>query len=341
METGHRLPYRPDARARLNRRVLLGGLGCIVAWPFSARAFEAVRTPVVGLLSSVSFEAYAERVAALRDGLKQTGFVEGQNAAFEYRAAPGQIERLPELAAELVRRGADIIVTFGGDAPVRAAQAATATIPIVFTTGSDPSDFGLVANLNKPEANVTGVSFYSWELGPKRLQILRELRPQANRVAFLIGQSTAEPQKYVEEFEEAARNLGVETVAIKAQTEAAIDEAFAGFSRQGIAGVVVSNDAFLNSCRGQIVRLAARHAVPAIYSYREHVQAGGLISYGANVLEMYRKAGVYAGRILSGTKAGDLPVLLPTKFELLVNLGTARALGLEIPKTVIVDETFE
>ena len=327
----------------MNRRAVIAGLGCAVAWPFAGRAQQPAKTPVIGLLSSVSFESYAERIAAIRDGLTQAGIVEGKNATFEYRAAPGEIERLPELAAELVRRGVDVIVTVGGDTPVRAAQAATSTIPIVFATGSDPSDFGLVANLNKPEANIPGVSFFAWELGPKRLQLLHELLPQAKRFALLMGYSAVDPKKYTDEFEEAARNLGVETVAVTAQTAEAIDEAFAAFAAQGIAGLVVSNDAFLNSCRKQVVKLADRHAVPAIYPYREHVQAGGLMSYGTDVLEMYRQAGIYAGRIIGGAKPGDLPVILPTKFEMLINLRTARALGLDVPRALIfrTDDVIE
>jgi putative tryptophan/tyrosine transport system substrate-binding protein len=327
---------------RMSRRAVVVGFGCAAVWSLAGRAHQPGRTPVIGLLSSVSFESYAERIEAIREGLKQAG-IEEKNVAFEYRAAAGRIERLPELAAELVRQGVDVIVTVGGDPPARAAQAATSTIPIVVTTGSDPSDFGLVANLNKPEANITGVSFFAWELGPKRLQLLHELLPKAKRFALLMGYSAIDPRKYVEEFEEAARNLGVETIAVTAQTPAAIDEAFAAFAAQGIAGLVVSNDAFLNSCRKQVVGLAERHSVPAIYPYREHVQAGGLMSYGTEVLEMYREAGGYTARILAGAKPGDLPVLLPTKYEMLINLKTARLLGLDVPRTLIfrTDEVVE
>jgi putative ABC transport system substrate-binding protein len=309
------------------------------------RAQQPAKRPVIGLLSSVSFEAYAVRVDAFRQGLKDTGFVEGNNVTLEYRSADGRVERLPSLAIELVRQQVDVIITVGGDAPVYAAKAATSTIPIVFASGADAIDSGFVISVSRPEANITGVSFappFSSELNPKRLELLRDLFPGARLFGFLVG-PVANPERFIDAFVLAAQNMGLRGVASRADTGEEIDKAFTTFVQQGIAAVVIQNDAFLNSRRDQIVALAARHAIPAIYAYREHIIAGGLMSYGTNVNEMYRQAGIYTGRILQGARPGDLPVMTPTKFELLINLKTAKTLGLTIPQSILLraDEVIE
>jgi putative tryptophan/tyrosine transport system substrate-binding protein len=331
----------------VTRRQFIALVGCaVVAWPFAAHSQQPA-IPVIGFLSSVSFESYANRIAAFRQGLKETGFVEGNNVTFANRSAEGQVERLPAFAAELVRQQVAVIVTIGGDTPAKAAKEATSTIPIVFATGSEALDVGLVTSLNRPEANATGVSFFSSELAPKRLELLRDLLPQASLVAFLdgsVGTTKESFERYAKGFELAARNLGLRSVTLLGvDTELKIDRAFANMVQQRVSALVVSNDAYLNSRRAQIVASAARHAIPAMYPYREQIAAGGLISYGTDVNEMYRQAGIYAGRILKGAKPGDLPVLSPTKFELLINLKTAKVLGLTVPPSMLAraDEVIE
>jgi putative ABC transport system substrate-binding protein len=320
----------------MRRRDFTFGLGGAAAasllWPFPARA-QRRAMPVIGLLSGVSFESYADRVAAWRQGLKETGFVEGQNVAVEYRSADGQYDRVRALADDLVRRQVAVIVTIGA-APPLVVKAATSTIPIVFATGGDALNTGLVARLNRPEANMTGVSFISNPLGPKRLEILRTLAPEATVIAFLQNSAGGDADD-AKDIVAAGQTLGRRIVLLDARTEQEIDAAFATMVQQRIGALVVSNDAFLNSRRAQIAGLAARHKLPAIYAYREHVQAGGLISYGTDVLEMYRWAGVYTGRILRGEKPADLPVMQPTRFELIINLKTAKALGLDVPPLLL------
>jgi putative ABC transport system substrate-binding protein len=320
----------------MRRRDFTFGLGGAAAssllWPLAARAQRRVM-PVIGLLNGVSFESYAERVAAWRQGLKETGFVEGQNVAIEYRSADGQYDRVRALADDLVRRQVAVIVVIGA-APPLVVKAATSTIPIVFATGSDALNTGLVARLNRPEANMTGVSFVSNPLGPKRLEILRTLVPEATVIAFLQNPAGGDADD-AKDIVAAGQTLGRRIVVLDARTEQEIDAAFATMVQQRIGALVVSNDAFLNSRRAQIAGLAARHKLPAIYAYREHVQAGGLISYGTDVLEMYRWAGVYTGRILRGEKPADLPVMQPTRFELIINLKTAKALGLDVPPLLL------
>jgi putative ABC transport system substrate-binding protein len=290
---------------------------------------------VVGVLNFVSLESYADRIASFRQGLKDTGFVEGQGLLLEYRSADGHADRLPMLVADLVRQKVDVIFTLGGSSAALAVKALTATIPIVFATGGDPIAEGLVASLSRPEANLTGVSFYSDLLAGKRLELLRDLLPQAKSVAFLTGFNPA-IQPTLNDLAAVSRPGGVQVIILDVKSEQDIDAAFATIDRQRIDALVVQNDAFLNSRRDQIVALAARYAVPAIYAYREHILAGGLISYGTDVVEMYRPAGVYVGRILKGAKPADLPIMQPTKFELIVNLKTAKALGLVIPETFLL-----
>jgi putative ABC transport system substrate-binding protein len=327
----------------MRRREFIAGLGGAAAWPLVAGAQQPA-LPMIGLLNGVSFEAYANRVAAFRQGLKEVGFVEGQNVAIEYRSADGHPERLPALVTDLVRRQVGVIVAIGGDGPVRAAKVATASIPIVFATGGDALASGLVTSLSRPGENVTGITFLNGKVGPKRLQLLCEVVAEGPNLAYLMSSKDAAlVEVLVSDHMAAARSLGRELVAFDVDTEQDIDSAFAAMVQQRVAALVVNPDAFLNSRRDQIIKLAAHHAIPTIYSNREYVPAGGLMSYGVELYDLYREAGVYAGRILKGAKPADLPVLQPTKFELVINLKTARALGLEIPPTLVAtaDEVIE
>ena len=277
-------------------------------------------------------------------GLKESGFVEGENVAIEYRAADGQAERLPVLAADLVRRQVVVIVAIGADATPKAAMAVTRTIPIVFATGGDALAQGLVASLNRPQRNVTGISFNNNPLGPKRLELMRDVQPQVTLIAYLRSSSLAiDDRADADAVVSAGRTLGRQVVIFDAGTERDVNSAFATMAQQRVGALVVSPDAFLNTRREKIVALTARHAIPTIYSNREYVRAGGLMSYGVELYAVYRLAGAYAGRILKGAKPADLPVQRPTKFELVINLKTAKALGLTIPETLLAtaDEVFQ
>jgi len=298
--------------------------------------------PVIGFLGSASRSA--PLVAAFLEGLAETGYVEGQNAAIEYRWAEGRYDRLPALAAELVKRGVDVIVTQGGIAPTRAAKSATSTIPIVFAVGTDPVEDGLVASFARPGGNLTGVTFMMAELNPKRLELLSELVPQARVIALLVNSNnhpTAE--RTMRDVQEAARAKEVQLLILKAETESEIDAAFASFVQLHASALLVGQDPFFASRREQLVALASRNAVPAIYENREYIASGGLISYGTSLAAAYRQVGVYAGKILNGAKPADLPVERPTRFELVVNLKTAKALGLTMPPSILVraDEVIE
>jgi putative ABC transport system substrate-binding protein len=326
----------------MRRRDLIALLGgAAAAWPLAARAQQPPLL-VVGVLNFVSMEAYADRIASFRQGLKDTGLVEGQGLLLEYRSADGHEERLPALAADLVRQKVAALFALGGDRVPLAAKAATSSIPIVFAIGGDPIASGLVKSLSRPEANLTGVSFYSVQLTGKRIDLLHEVVPDARSIAVLYNDPT-DKAFLGPDLEQSNRGLGLQLVVFKVTSDQEIAAAFAAIRQQAIGALVVQNDAFLNSRRDQIVALAARNAIPAIYAYREHIQAGGLISYGTNVNEMYRPAGIYAGRILKGAKPADLPVIQPTKFELIVNLKTAKALGLKIPPLLLTlaDEVIE
>jgi putative ABC transport system substrate-binding protein len=325
----------------MRRRDFLTVLGGAAAWPVAVGAQQQPLL-VVGVLNFVSMEAYADRIASFRQGLKDTGLVEGQGLLLEYRSADGHRERLPELAADLVRQKVAAIFALGGDSAPLAAKAATPSIPIVFAIGGDPIASGLVKSLSRPEANLTGVSFYSTQLAGKRIELLHEVVPDARSIAVLYSDATAETF-LGPDLEQSSRGLGLQLVVFKVTSEQEIAAAFAAIRQQAIGALVVQNDAFLNSQRDQIVALAARNAIPAIYAYREHILAGGLISYGTDVNEMYRPAGIYVGRILKGAKPADLPVIQPTKFELIVNLKTAKALGLKIPPLLLTlaDEVIE
>jgi len=317
---------------------LLGGAAA--AGPLAASAQQAAM-PVIGLLDQRSPDALADRLRGFRQGLKDAGFVEGQNAAIEYRWAENQLDRLPELAADLVRRQVAVIVAPAGLAPALAAKAATKTIPIVFVIADDPVRLGLVASLARPRGNLTGINFLSGELTAKRLELLRELMPSATRVAVLVNPANAEnPER---EVETAARSIGLQIQTLNASTIREINAAFATFVRERPDAVFVGLDPFFNSRRIQLVQLAARYAIPASYPARDFAEAGGLMSYGADIADAWRQAGSYAGRILKGAKAADLPVVQSSKFELVFNVQTAKALGLTVPDKLLVaaDEVIE
>jgi putative ABC transport system substrate-binding protein len=319
---------------------LLGGAA--VGWPLAARAQQAAM-PVIGFLSGQSSRSFVPHLAAYHQGLKQTGYVEGHNVAIEYRWAEGQRDRLPALAADLIQRQVAVISATGGVGSGLAAKAATATIPIVFGVGSDPVKDGLVTSLNRPGGNMTGISWFNAQVTAKRLGLLDELVPGAGTVAMLISPSDPDARTQLADVQDAARVLGRRAVIVNAATTDEIDAAFAALVQQRAAALVVASNPFYLNRRDQIIALAARHAVPAIYSNRDYVTAGGLMSYGNNLPDAYRRNGIYAGRILKGDKPGDLPVDQSTKFELVINLETVKALGLDLPLSlqIRVDEVIE
>jgi len=299
--------------------------------------------PVIGFLRDASFpEPDANhRLTAFRQGLKETGYVEGQNVAIEYRSAEGQTDRLPLLVADLLRRQVALIV--GNTPAALAAKAATTTVPIVFVTGGDPVRVGLVASLNRPGRNVTGVSFTSVELAAKQLGLLRELRPGAARIAVLVDPKFPTTERFVSEVRTAASAVGLQLIVLEVSSDREIETAFVALVQRGAGALLVGGGGLMYSRRERIVALAAHHRIPAIYVLRDYVTAGGLMSYGSSMSDAYRQAGIYAGRILKGEKPGDLPVMLPTKFELVINVKTAKALGLEIPDKLLAlaDEVIE
>ena len=317
--------------------------GAAAAWPLAARA-QKPALPVIGFLDSRSPEALTDRLRGFRQGLKEAGFIEGENVAIEYRWAENQIDRSPVLAAELVSRRVTLIATGGGPAPALAAKAATTTIPIVFLSADDPVRRGLVASLARPGGNLTGVNFYNNELAAKQLGLLRELVPGAARVAALVNPAnTMIAELTLRDVNSAARTIGVETHVLRASTNREIDAAFATLGRERPDALFVGGDPLFNSRRLQLSLLAMRHAIPAIYSGREYAEVGGLMSYGSDISDAYRQMGVYAGRILNGTKPADLPVVQSTKFDLVINHQTARMLGLTIPPSLLAraDEVIE
>jgi putative ABC transport system substrate-binding protein len=299
--------------------------------------------PVIGWLSSVSPGSSAHLVAAFRQGLSEAGYVEGQNVTIEYRWAEGRDDRLPAFAADLVGRKVDLIVASGSLLSTRAAKSATSTIPIVFPALSDPVAAGLVASLARPGGNLTGFSPFQYEMMPKRLELLTELVPQARVIALLVTPHEPRTEGLIRDMQEAARVRGVQLLVLKASTGSEIDAAFSTLVELQAGALVVGPDSFFGSRREQIVALASRHAVPAISAWREMVAADGLISYGPSIVALYRQAGIYAGRILKGEKPADLPVQRPTTFELVINLKTAKALGLTIPHSMLMlaDEVIE
>ena len=318
----------------MRRREFTAGLGASLAAPLAARAQQPL-VPVIGFLNSGSPGPFAKMLAAFHQGLKDGGYVEGQNVVVEYRWAEGHYDRLSTLAAELVRRRVAVIAATGGTPSARAAKAATATIPIVFVA-ADPVRDGLVASLNRPGGNVTGVSVFSAELAPKRLQLLRELVPKAGKVAALTNPASMDEA-------ETLTRAGLPLLTITAEAESDFEPAFIQAAQQGVEALLVTADPFFNSRRAQIVALAARHSLPAAYPWREYVETGGLMSYGTNLAGTYRQVGQYVSRVLKGDKPADLPVQNPTKFDLAVNLKTAKALGITIPETLLAtaDEVIE
>src|SRR5262245_26483453 len=329
------------ARRRQFIRLLLGGAAA--AWPTAARAQQSAM-PVIGFLHPASPDTYTDRLRAFRQGLKETGFVEGENVAVEYRWAENQFDRLPALATELVRRPVAVIVTTGGPFPALAAKSATATVPIIFAVPEDPVRLGLVASLARPGGNATGINFFSEELTAKRLGLLRELVPAATRVAVLVNPANAgATPTMLPDLEAAARAMGLQIQVVNANTSSEIDAAFATFTRVRPDALFVTGGPFLLSRRVQLALLAVRHAVPTSYGSREYVEFGGLMSYGTNQTDVLRQVGVYAGRILKGAKPADLPVLQAIKFELVINQQAARAIDLIVPPTLIAraDEVIE
>jgi putative ABC transport system substrate-binding protein len=325
----------------MRRREFIGGLGvAVAAWPLAVHA-QQPGLPVIGFLNTQAAAHNANRIAAFRQGLNEAGFVEGRNVSVEFRWADNQLDRLPALAADLVRRRVTIIAANGTAAS--AAKTATTIIPIVFVSGDDPIDQGLITTLSRPGGNVTGVSFLTSPLNPKRLELLHELVPKSMAIAILLD-PTVNPDVVLQNIEAAARLLGRDTLVLKPETDAEINAAFASIVRQARAhALFVGTGPFLTSLRRQIATLATRHALPGSYGSREFVEMGGLMSYGASPTDAYRRGGNYVGRILKGEKPGDLPVELPTKYELVINLATAKALGLEIPAKILalVDEVIE
>jgi putative ABC transport system substrate-binding protein len=327
---------------RMKRREFITLLGGAAAWPLAARAQQPA-VPVIGILASVSPAPYASYIAAVKEGLRQTGYVEGRNVAIEYRWAEGQYDRLPQQAIELVDRGIAVIVLVGGGPTTAAAKAATATIPIVFVTGEDPVKSGAVASLNRPGGNATGVSLLTVAMEAKRLQLLHELMPNAAVVAIIVNPNNPQADEQLQELQAAARTLGVQVEAFKAGSPSEIDAAFAKLVERRASALHIAADAFFNTRREQFVVLSARHALPAIFHFREFAAAGGLMSYGPSLTDAYRQEGIYAGRILKGEKPAEMPVQQAVKIELVINMQTARALGLTVPLPLLgrADEVIE
>jgi len=316
--------------------------GVVAAWPLAARAQQPAM-PVVGFLGAPSAAPYERYVAAVHQGLKEVGYIEHQNVAMEYRWANSQYDRLPGLAADLVSRRVAVIVPIGGAPAVLAAKAATSTIPIVFNMGADPIGLGLVTNLNRPGGNITGVAMMTLEIETKRLELLHELAPASTPIAILLNPSNAQAETQEREAQAAALVIGRKVLVLKAGTEHEIERAFATLVRERAAALLVGGDTFFTSQATLFVVLTARHSIPTVCPFRSFVDAGGLMSYGSSLLDAYRQTGVYTGRVLKGEKPADMPIVQPTKFELVINLKTARAVGIPIPATLLAraDEVIE
>jgi putative ABC transport system substrate-binding protein len=326
----------------MRRREFIAALGSAAAWPLSARAQQPPST-VIGFLHPSSAEAYASLMLTFRNGLGEVGYIEGRNLIIEYRWADDHYDRLPALAAELVGQRVSVIATANATAAALAAKAATSTIPIVFTIGADPVQFGLVASLNHPGGNVTGVSFLSNLLVAKQLGLLQEFVPAASEFGLLVNPDNPNAEPDTRHAKAAADSLGRKIHIVYASSERDLGSAFTALIERHVAALVVVPDALFVGQRQQLATLASRHAIPTIYSNRVYADAGGLMSYGASQLDAYRQAGIYVGRILNGEKPADLPVIQPTKFELVINLKTAKALGLSVPQTLLstADEVIE
>jgi putative ABC transport system substrate-binding protein len=324
------------------RREFITFLGGAATWPLAARAQQAAM-PMIGFLQSGSPGGTAHMVAAFQTGLREAGFIEGQNVGIIYRFADGQYDRLPVLAAELLQSQVAVLAATGGDPAVLAAKAATSTIPIVFTTGGDPVALGHVASLNRPGGNVTGVAIFTSNLGAKRLGLLRQLLPKVDAVGVLANPTYSDAAAQLKDVEAAAASLNVRLIVTNASADRDFAPAFTLLLQERAGALLVAADPFFNTRRDQIVALAARHAIPAIYEWREYAIAGGLMSYGTSLTDSYRQAGIYVGRMLKGEKPAELPVMQTTKFEFVINLKTAKALGLDVPLglTAGADEVIE
>jgi putative tryptophan/tyrosine transport system substrate-binding protein len=313
---------------------LLGGAA--TAWPVTGHAQRTV-VPVIGFLNAVSPNGFEDRLRSFRQGLKETGYIEGENVVIDYRWAEGQLERLPALAADLVRRHANVIAAFGGDTPALAAKTATATIPIVFLNGSDPIKAGLVSSLNRPGGNVSGISLLAGAVNAKRLELIHELVPQVALIAVITNPlvSEVETRSRSSDLQEAARTLGLQLLIQSVRSQRDLEMAFSTIADRSVGALFVDGNPFFVSRRDQLIRLAAHHRLPTMYFEQEFPLVGGLMSYGPSFTEAYRQAGVYVGSILKGTKTADLPVLQPTTFDFVINLKTAKALGLEFPPKLL------
>jgi putative tryptophan/tyrosine transport system substrate-binding protein len=320
---------------------LLGGVAA--AWPLAARAQQTAAMPVIGFLNAASPDGYAERLRGFRQGLKDEGFGEGENVSVEYRWAENQLNRVPAMATELVRRQVSVIVATGGNAATTGAKAATTTIPVLFVTPDDPVALGYVASLARPGGNLTGINFLGSELGAKRLELLRDLVPAITRVAVLYNPAGPVSESRLSDVQAAARSMGLQIQVFAAGTSREIDIAFAAVAHERVGALLLVPDPVFNGRRIQLVHLASRHALPAIYWQREFAEAGGLASYGSSIGDAFRQIGVYTGRILKGAKAADLPVIQSSKFELVISAQTARMLGLTVPPLLLAraDEVIE
>ena len=327
----------------MKRRAFITLLSGAAAWPLGARAQQPAM-PVIGVLHSASPEMSVERLRIFRQGLKEVGYVEGENVAIEYRWAENQFGRLPELAADLVRRRVSVIAATGSNLSALAAKDAGTTTPVVFIVSEDPVRLGLVSSLSRPGGNLTGINFLNAELVAKRLELLHELVPGAVRVAVLINPTTVTTTEItLRDLQPAAQAMGLQIYIVRARTSPEINEAFATFARERPDALFVAQDGLFTARRLQLAHLATRHAIPTVYGSRDFAEAGGLMSYGANVVDAYRQVGIYAGRILKGAKPSDLPVVQSTKFDLVINAETARTLGLQVPPMLLAraDEVIE
>ena len=327
----------------MRRREFIGLLGGATAmWPLAAGA-QQPKLPVIGFMSSRSAKDSAQLLQAFHRGLREVGYIEGQNVAIEYRWAEGRYERLAALAAELADRQVAVIAAVGGGPSARAAKAATLTIPIVISIGDDPVEAGFVKSLNRPGGNITGVMLFTSVIGSKRLGLLRELVPQGGPIALLANLATSSGQTQKRDVENVAREIGQQVMVVNAGSDEELEATFVTLAQNRIVALMVGADPYFDTRRDRIIELVAKHRWPAIYQFRDYVQAGGLMSYGASIVETYFQNGIYVGRILGGAKPADMPVQLPTKFELVINMKTAKALGVAIPPGVlaITDEVIE